>query len=62
ALALSLARDPARLAALRARLEGNRRSAALFDMARFARALDALLHAAWDNRASAMASASSSSV
>ncbi|HET9754787.1 MAG TPA: tetratricopeptide repeat protein, partial [Myxococcales bacterium] len=46
ALALSLARDPARLAALRARLEGNRRSAALFDMARFARALDALLHAA----------------
>jgi predicted O-linked N-acetylglucosamine transferase (SPINDLY family) len=56
ALALTLARDPARLASYRTRLAQNRRTASLFDMARFARALDDLLHAAWENRASPMAS------
>jgi predicted O-linked N-acetylglucosamine transferase (SPINDLY family) len=58
ALALALARDPARRAQLRARLQANRHSAPLFDMARFARALDDLLQAAWENRASAMANSS----
>src|SRR5262249_22944090 len=45
ALALALAGDPARLAQVRARLQANRHSAPLFDMARFARALDDLLQA-----------------
>jgi predicted O-linked N-acetylglucosamine transferase (SPINDLY family) len=58
ALALALARDPVRLAQYRARLQANRHSAPLFDMARFARALDDLLQAAWENRASAMANSS----
>jgi predicted O-linked N-acetylglucosamine transferase (SPINDLY family) len=52
ALALALARDPSRRAQLRARLQANRDHMPLFDMARFARALDDLLQAAWENRAS----------
>jgi predicted O-linked N-acetylglucosamine transferase (SPINDLY family) len=48
ARALALAREPARLQECRARLQANRR--ALFDMERFARSLDDLLHAAWENR------------
>lgn len=43
ALALALARDPARLAALRARLAENRLRAPLFDTARFCRQLEAIL-------------------
>ncbi len=62
ALALKLARDPTLLASYRARLASNRPSMPLFDMARFTRALDDLLHAAWENRASAMASRPSASV
>jgi predicted O-linked N-acetylglucosamine transferase (SPINDLY family) len=50
ALALALARDPVRRAQLRARLQANRDTMPLFDMARFARALDDLLQAAWENR------------
>jgi predicted O-linked N-acetylglucosamine transferase (SPINDLY family) len=41
-LALALARDPAWLAGLRARLAANRATASLFDTARFARDLEAL--------------------
>jgi predicted O-linked N-acetylglucosamine transferase (SPINDLY family) len=55
ALALALAREPMRLAGYRARLAANRQSRPLFDMARFARALDDLLHTAWENRPSSMA-------
>jgi len=40
-LAVALARDPARLAALRARIVANRRTHPLFDTARFARHLEA---------------------
>jgi protein O-GlcNAc transferase len=50
ALALALARDPQRLAQLKARLAANRYTHALFDMERFSRALDDLLIAAWENR------------
>ena len=42
ALALALARDPARLAAIRARLAGNRAALPLFDSAGFSRDLEAL--------------------
>jgi predicted O-linked N-acetylglucosamine transferase (SPINDLY family) len=49
ALALSLTREPQRLAALKARLVANRRTQPLFDMARFSRALDDLLVGAWEN-------------
>ena len=62
ALALALARDPALLAGYRARLAANRHSAPLFDMARFARALDDLLHTAWENRPSSMAAVPPASV
>jgi len=44
-LALALARDPARLAALRAQLAANRATQPLFDTARFARDLEALYEA-----------------
>jgi predicted O-linked N-acetylglucosamine transferase (SPINDLY family) len=60
ALALTLAREPARLVELRRRLQANRHTMPLFDMARFARALDDLLHAAWENRTSVMAPDSTS--
>jgi protein O-GlcNAc transferase len=50
ALALALARDPARLRLYRQRLRANRATHPLFDMTRFTRALDDLLHAAWENR------------
>jgi predicted O-linked N-acetylglucosamine transferase (SPINDLY family) len=52
ALALTLAKEPARLRALRQRLAANRVTHPLFDMARFTRALDDLLLAAWENRRS----------
>jgi len=52
ALALELATDPPRLKHLRDRLADNRSTYPLFDMARFTRALDDLLHAAWENRPS----------
>jgi len=61
-LALALARERPRLAALRARLRERRASAALFDMTRFARKLDDLLHAAWENRTAPAPSATSASV
>jgi len=48
ALALKLARDPAALAALRAKLAGNRGSAPLFDTARFTRCLEAAYVAIWE--------------
>jgi predicted O-linked N-acetylglucosamine transferase (SPINDLY family) len=50
ALALELAREPARLRDCRERLRANRPTYPLFDMARFARTLEDLLHAAWENR------------
>jgi predicted O-linked N-acetylglucosamine transferase (SPINDLY family) len=50
ARALSLTREPQRLAELKARLAINRRTQPLFDMERFSRALDDLLIAAWENR------------
>ena len=49
--ALELARDPALLAALRARLRASRHTAPLFDMARFTRGLESALLAAWQERA-----------
>jgi len=52
ALALVLAREPARLASYRQRLGDNRTTHPLFDMARFTAALDDRLCAAWENRAS----------
>ena len=51
-LALRLARK----SSLLARLAANRATHPLFDMARFAHALDDLLQAAWENRSSPMAS------
>ena len=47
ALALALARDPARLAALRVRLAAGRAGAALFDCARFTRHLEAAYAEMW---------------
>ena len=44
------------LARYRARLAANRATHPLFDMARFAHALDDLLQAAWENRSSPMPS------
>ena len=41
ALALALAQDPQRLAAIRARLEANRLGAPLFDLARYRRHIEA---------------------
>ena len=45
ALAVALARDPQRLAALRARLQANRNTALFFDMRRLALDLEALYEA-----------------
>ena len=50
ALALTLAKEPSLLQSYRARLAANRTTHPLFDMARFTRALDDLLLAAWENR------------
>jgi predicted O-linked N-acetylglucosamine transferase (SPINDLY family) len=47
AMALTLARDPARLAALKAKLAENRRCTALFDTARFARHLERGFRSMW---------------
>ena len=55
-LALRLARKSSLLARYRARLAANRATHPLFDMARFAQALDDLLQAAWENRSSPMPS------
>jgi predicted O-linked N-acetylglucosamine transferase (SPINDLY family) len=48
ATALELARRPDRLAALRAQLQENRRSAPLFDTARFTRHLEAAYRTMWE--------------
>ena len=48
ALALRLAREPASLAALRAKLAANRHTHPLFDMARYTRDFEALLLRTWD--------------
>ena len=47
ALALALAREPERLAALKAKLAANRRTAPLFDTARFTRNLEAAYRRMW---------------
>ena len=47
---LRLAREPATLAALRARLAANRHTHPLFDMARYTRDFEALLLRTWDER------------
>jgi predicted O-linked N-acetylglucosamine transferase (SPINDLY family) len=49
ALALALARDPARLAALRQKLARNRRSTPLFDTDRFRRHIEAAYATMWEN-------------
>jgi protein O-GlcNAc transferase len=48
ALALQLARDPQRLAAIRAKLAANRRSMPLFDSARFCRDLERAYLRMWE--------------
>jgi len=48
ALALSLAREPARLAAMRARLDENRDTCPLFDVARFTRNLETAYTMMWE--------------
>jgi predicted O-linked N-acetylglucosamine transferase (SPINDLY family) len=45
ALALALARDPARLKAIRDKLKANQKTAPLFDMARFTRNIEAAYEA-----------------
>jgi predicted O-linked N-acetylglucosamine transferase (SPINDLY family) len=47
-IALELASDPARLAALRERLAQNRNTAPLFDSARFTRHIETAFEMAWD--------------
>jgi predicted O-linked N-acetylglucosamine transferase (SPINDLY family) len=47
ALALSLATEPERLTALRARLEDNRRQMPLFDMHRYARDFETAMEQVW---------------
>jgi predicted O-linked N-acetylglucosamine transferase (SPINDLY family) len=51
-LALALARDPGRLAELRARVELQRLTSPLFDTPRFTRDLERLLLAIWDQACS----------
>jgi len=48
---LQLATTPRPLTNLRARLAPHRHTYSLFDMARFSRGLDDLLHTAWENYA-----------
>ena len=48
ALALALARNPARLSAIKARLAGNRERAPLFDSRRFTRHLEAAYTTMWE--------------
>ena len=48
ALALALARDPARLSAIKAKLNANRDSCALFDTARMTRSLEAAYTMMWE--------------
>jgi predicted O-linked N-acetylglucosamine transferase (SPINDLY family) len=48
ALALSLARDPGRLAEIKAKLARNRETCALFDVSRFTRHLEAAYHTMWE--------------
>jgi predicted O-linked N-acetylglucosamine transferase (SPINDLY family) len=50
ALALRLAREPATLSALRAKLAANRATYPLFDMARYTQDFEALLLHTWDER------------
>jgi predicted O-linked N-acetylglucosamine transferase (SPINDLY family) len=50
ALALRLTREPAQLAAVRARLADNRSTAPLFDMARYVRTLEAAYRRMWEIR------------
>ena len=57
ALARSLAREPAALAALRARLAANRQTSPLFDMARYTRDFEDGLEAIWHDYAARMSSA-----
>jgi len=49
-LALKLARDPSRLAAVKARLSANRDTSALFDTQSFTRQLEAACQALWERR------------
>lgn len=53
ALALSLAREPARLAAIRARLETDRLDLPLFDAQAYARAIEAAYETMWARRTAA---------
>jgi predicted O-linked N-acetylglucosamine transferase (SPINDLY family) len=48
ALALALARDPARLAALKAKLAANRATAPLFDAERFRRHIERAYETMWE--------------
>lgn len=57
ARALALARDPAALAALKARLRAGRATARLFDTDRFARALDSAYQAIWHRHRNGVAPA-----
>ncbi len=52
ALALALARDPARLASLRQQLAQNRHAPPLFDIARFTRNLESAYQQIWERRLS----------
>jgi protein O-GlcNAc transferase len=55
ALAISLARDPERLAAIKARLARNRHSEPLFDTAGFTRGLEAAFEAIWRRQQAGLA-------
>ncbi len=58
ALALALARDPGRLAALRATLQGNRETQPLFDTRRLTRNLETAYATMWQRREAGLAPAS----